>query len=308
MSKPRNKQNNRSLKGGSDRTVRDNAKRQAQKAEDMKRIMIAGAVAIAVAAVLSVVLIWYYGEPTVARIDGARLRAGDVTGTISWANTNLSQQQYWGDWDRTVREEAVRLVALLNLYKDYGRQLGLTFTGNEHHSQILNAVTGAIIDDPDEFARFEAYLPEDLQPAAEARAQEILARIRAGEDFRALMETYSEDFGGVAQYPEGYTFGSGSMVAEFEEGTLALEIGEVSEPIQSQFGFHIIKRIEPDPENIMGGAVVPEDELLGAMHILIAVERLTLEDRMAQAVTLAFDAKLADINFEFLPALYEAEL
>ena len=43
--------------------------------------------------------------------------------------------------------------------------------------------------------------------------------------------------------PDGYVFGPGEMVTEFEEGTKALQPGQISQPIQSSFGWHIILRL-----------------------------------------------------------------
>lgn len=51
---------------------------------------------------------------------------------------------------------------------------------------------------------------------------------------------------GMASNPNGYLFGPGEMVEEFEKGTLALEIGGYSpQPVQSSFGFHVILRLDP---------------------------------------------------------------
>ena len=47
---------------------------------------------------------------------------------------------------------------------------------------------------------------------------------------------------------EGYTFGPGEMVDEFYEGTKTLAEGEISQPIQSQYGYHIILRLSADNE------------------------------------------------------------
>jgi parvulin-like peptidyl-prolyl isomerase len=48
---------------------------------------------------------------------------------------------------------------------------------------------------------------------------------------------------GVASYPDGYLFQSGEMVAEFEDATAALEIGQVSGIVETTYGYHIIYRI-----------------------------------------------------------------
>ena len=64
-------------------------------------------------------------------------------------------------------------------------------------------------------------------------------------DFDKEMFEFSED-GGLVEYPGGYEFGPGEMVPEFEYGTLVLEPGEMSEIIESTFGYHIIFRLPVD--------------------------------------------------------------
>ncbi len=85
---------------------------------------------------------------------------------------------------------------------------------------------------------------EDVEENRKA-AESILERIKNGEDFDELMKELSED-GGLEGSPNGYTFATGQFVPEFEDMTKVLEIGEVSEIVESEFGYHIIKRIEID--------------------------------------------------------------
>lgn len=81
-----------------------------------------------------------------------------------------------------------------------------------------------------------------------AKAEDILAQLRADPTkFDALMKENSED-SGLSSFPDGNLFGPGEMVTEFEEGTKALEVGEISGLIQSTFGYHIILRLNPDCE------------------------------------------------------------
>ena len=84
-------------------------------------------------------------------------------------------------------------------------------------------------------------------------AEGLLKRAKDGEDFDKLVEEYSEDPGSKSQ-PDGYYLGmgfilgsQGSMVSEFEEASLALKVGEVSDIVETTYGFHIIKRYENDP-------------------------------------------------------------
>lgn len=76
---------------------------------------------------------------------------------------------------------------------------------------------------------------------ARAKAGEILARVRKGEDFAALAREFSQDPGSVNNGGDLGSFGRGTMDKAFEDAAFALKPGEVSEPVRSAFGFHIIK-------------------------------------------------------------------
>ena len=84
-----------------------------------------------------------------------------------------------------------------------------------------------------------------------AQAEDIMSQINSAADpaakFEELMKEFSEDTG-LAIFPEGYVFGAGQMVAEFEEGTRALEVGGISELIKSTYGYHIIQRVDTNPD------------------------------------------------------------
>ena len=96
---------------------------------------------------------------------------------------------------------------------------------------------------------------DDGMAAAQAQAQEIYDQLLAAEDpmtlFDQLMTEYTDDVdssGNVNGGTDGYTFGPGEMVDEFYEGTKALGEGEMSQPVQSQYGYHIILRLSADNE------------------------------------------------------------
>lgn len=79
-----------------------------------------------------------------------------------------------------------------------------------------------------------------------AQAQQLLEQINASADpaaeFEKLLAAYGEDEG-MLSFPDGYTFGSGEMVAEFEAATAALEPGGISSIVESTYGYHIIMRL-----------------------------------------------------------------
>lgn len=76
---------------------------------------------------------------------------------------------------------------------------------------------------------------------ARTRANEALRRARAGEDWSALVREYTDEAGA----PEGGdlgVFGHGAMVPAFEHAAFGLDVGGVSDVVESPFGFHVIQR------------------------------------------------------------------
>lgn len=72
-------------------------------------------------------------------------------------------------------------------------------------------------------------------------AVDIQNRIKAGESFNQLAQQYSS-CGSKHRGGDLGEFGPGQMVKPFEDATFALPVGGLSEPVQTQFGYHIIQR------------------------------------------------------------------
>jgi parvulin-like peptidyl-prolyl isomerase len=83
--------------------------------------------------------------------------------------------------------------------------------------------------------------PELTEEEALAKSQELRKRLLAGEDFAKLAKEESDDTGSGANGGDLGTFKRGSMVPAFEEAAFTLPVGEVSEPLKTQFGYHLIK-------------------------------------------------------------------
>ena len=98
------------------------------------------------------------------------------------------------------------------------------------------------------------YAPLDDETIAQkkAKADELLQQLRASDDpialFDQLMNENSEDTG-LAANPDGYTTSKGAMVPEFEQAALALKEGEISDVVESDYGYHIILRLPVDASN-----------------------------------------------------------
>lgn len=75
----------------------------------------------------------------------------------------------------------------------------------------------------------------------EYEAQDILKKITEGKTFEELAKTFSKCPSGQRGGDLG-EFGRGRMVPDFETAAFALEINEVSKPVQTRFGYHLILR------------------------------------------------------------------
>ena len=96
--------------------------------------------------------------------------------------------------------------------------------------------------------------------ATEKEAVDIVGRIKAGEKFEDLAKKYSldgsKDYGGDLGY-----FTAPEMVAEFSKAAFALKVGEVSQPVKTDFGWHVIKL-----EDRKLGAAQPFDQVKAAIR------------------------------------------
>lgn len=89
-------------------------------------------------------------------------------------------------------------------------------------------------------------LPADKKEAKRKEMEDILKQARAGTNFAELAKKYSEDPGSKDTGGE-YTFPRGQMVPEFEKAAFSLKTNEISDIIETKYGFHIIKLSEKIP-------------------------------------------------------------
>jgi peptidyl-prolyl cis-trans isomerase D len=120
--------------------------------------------------------------------------------------------------------------------------------------------------------RLDQDADKETEAAVKQKAEDVLQKLRAGADFAEMAKEYSEDPGSAKNGGDLGFFTKGRLVPEFEEAAFAMKVGEVSDLVRTQYGYHIIKveeiREEPDPY----GKAKP-----------VIVERLKLEQAKERA-------------------------
>lgn len=127
-------------------------------------------------------------------------------------------------------EESVQLsdAELLALYEE---QKGTFETAKARH--VLVAFAGSPAAQPGK--------PELTEEQARTKAEELRARIVAGESFEDLAKAESDDTGSGERGGDLGEFGRGQMVGEFEQAAFTTEIGQISGVFRTQFGFHFVR-------------------------------------------------------------------
>lgn len=83
-------------------------------------------------------------------------------------------------------------------------------------------------------------LSAEKKKEAKKKAEEALAKVKSGEDFAKVAKKYSQD-SSASKGGELGTFGRGQMVSEFEKAAFNMKKGEISDIVETEYGYHIIK-------------------------------------------------------------------
>jgi peptidyl-prolyl cis-trans isomerase SurA len=132
----------------------------------------------------------------------------------------------------------------------------------------------------------KAQISETQKLETKHKLSEIRDRILNGEDFHELARKYSED--PSAQYNAGEMgyVGRGSMVPPYEAMAFRIKVGEISQPFESQFGFHIMQLIdrrgnEYNSRHILISPVPSKEDLARAEKFLDSLRLAVLRDSIS---------------------------
>lgn len=188
-----------------------------------------------------------YGSATVDKIISDKIVASEaakqkVTVSDSTVNKEIDnlKEQYGGDdaFNQALESNNTTLSVVKNDLKNYLILKKLM----KPDIKITDEEMKTYFDEnKDSFASAEQVKASHILVADEKTAKEIKQKLDNGEDFAALAKKYSTDEGTKANGGELGYFAKGTMVTEFDNAAFSLPVNTISDPVKTQYGYHIIK-------------------------------------------------------------------
>jgi peptidyl-prolyl cis-trans isomerase C len=206
-------------------------------------------------------------DPVVARVNGAEIRSSDLAIAEEEVGSNIPPMTAEGKRDYLVTYVSdMMLVAKAaedkKLAEDPGFKRRLAYLRNKLlmetmlHAEAKTAVTDAAMHKVYDEAAKQIGGEKEIRARhilveSEDEAKAILAELKKGTDFAELARLKSKDPGAAAEGGDLGYFSKDQMVAEFSDAATKLDKGQLSEPVKTQFGWHVIrvedKRDRPVP-------------------------------------------------------------
>jgi peptidyl-prolyl cis-trans isomerase C len=206
-------------------------------------------------------------DPVVARVNGAEIRSSDLAIAEEEVGSNIPPMTAEGKRDYLVTYVSdMMLVAKAaedkKLAEDPGFKRRLAYLRNKLlmetmlHAEAKTAVTDAAMHKVYDEAAKQIGGEKEIRARhilveSEDEAKAILAELKKGTDFAELARLKSKDPGAAAEGGDLGYFSKDQMVAEFSDAATKLDKGQLSDPVKTQFGWHVIrvedKRDRPVP-------------------------------------------------------------
>ncbi|TSC93460.1 MAG: foldase protein PrsA [Candidatus Berkelbacteria bacterium Athens1014_28] len=217
----------------------------------------------------------------VAVVQGRIVYASDYFKNYKYINRFYEKTQQSGVDQATLKEKIISQLIDTELLRSQAKKYGVSVLasdindaysevvvqngGEEEVSKVLSDLYGLSIKDFKELIadqileqklrdsvpiqikaqhiliRLDAGADEKTTTAAKTKIDQILGEVKAGADFSAIANKYSEDTGSNQNGGDLGFFSRGQMDSDFEKTAFSTPVGQVSEPIKTQFGWHIIK-------------------------------------------------------------------
>ena len=215
-----------------------------------------------------------------AEIDSITVAPDEVTRRIDEQVNKLIR--YYGSEEKFEQSAGMTIAQMKREYRDdirkrimiemiQQRELGEIDITHREVSEFYQTYGDSLPPVPEQIELRQIVLfprvTESFREAARARAQSLLDSVRAGVSFEDLARRHSDDPGSARNGGSLGLARRGVFVRQFEEAAFALEPGQVSDLVETQFGFHIIKLVEKK-----GEAVRP-------LHILVKVQKTGESDQ-----------------------------
>jgi len=207
-------------------------------------------------------------DPVLAKVDGVDIRQSDVTAAEEEAGSQLqtmapdAKREYLIAFlsDMIVISKAAEAEKLADS-PEFKRRLAFT-RSRLLMDEMLQKVGKAAVTDAALHATYDEAVKQmgdeeevrarHILVPTEDEAKAVLAELKKGANFEELAKAKSKDPGAAAQGGDLGYFTKDQMVPEFAEAAFKLQKGQISEPVKSQFGWHVIrvedKRKKPAPE------------------------------------------------------------
>ncbi|MGY6412167.1 MAG: peptidylprolyl isomerase [Alkalilacustris sp.] len=193
-------------------------------------------------------------DTVVARVGDTEITMGHVVGLMARLPREFQQLSDRELFDGIVQQLVEQTAVVQSIEEPLNRRLRVDLD-NSAREVMVNDTLARVLDGAVTEERLQALYAErylDAEPdlqfnaahilvASEEEAEALRAQLEEGEDFGHLAREHSRDPGSAENGGALGWFQGGQMVAPFEEAVRALEPGEISEPVQTQFGWHLIR-------------------------------------------------------------------